>query len=143
MAITKLDVNNIAVSISTNLTTPAWKEIVCMEDHTLDGKTNVTKRKTRCGNLTFTDSPEWSVTNSGAANLTPATGTEASVQELATIFQDQTPFLVKLEHRTDPTKYYRSGQGLLTSYTETGKQGDAVGFDFTIDVDGDLDLLSA
>lgn len=139
MAITKLNVNEISLSISTNLVTPAYKKVVCAEDHSLEGSKNVNKRKTRCGPIVSADAPEYTLTNSGAANLTPDGTTEISLQELHTIFQSGSDILVKLEHTT-PANYYRQGLGSLTKFTETGKEGDVVGFDFTIEFTGLVDI---
>ena len=94
----------IGISISTNLVTPAWKEIVCSsEDITLDGSTEGgTTLTTRCGVLKTAGTASWQVTGSGVFNTTVG-GSEVSGNELVELFQDKTDILVKLEYTSDPT----------------------------------------
>lgn len=142
MAVETLKNNEIGVYISTDLVTPAYKEVVCGTDITVDSSKDINKKKSKCGTHTAVSEPEYTVSFGGVANLTPTALTEISAQELAVIDQSTTPVLVKVEHRTDPTKYHRSGQGYISSYTENLALDDTMDFDIEFAVDGDLDLTS-
>lgn len=227
--ITQIPANDVGLYISTNLTTPAYKEVVCAEDHNLEGSADVNKRKTKtCGTLVSIGAREFTLTGSGVANATPTTnpiatfgaitggslytngtytdvpltggtgtgatanitvagaavtvvtlvlpgygytvadalsalaaniggtgsgfeipvatlGTlaEVSVDEIFTIFQDATPVLFKLVHRTTPGLYYRQGRALFSAYSEALPEGEDVGYDYTLEVTGSgIDISS-
>ena len=141
MATNAIQGDLVALSISTNVTTPAYKEVVCSENSGLDGSADVNTKRTKCGVIKGVGPMAWTFTGSGAFNSIPG-GSAMSAQELVTAAQDQTPILVKLAHATDATIYYRQGQGIISSYSETANSGDVVSYDFTIDIEGDLDVLS-
>lgn len=142
MAVTKLDSNDIAVMISTDLVTPAYKEAVCGTDITLDGSVDINVVNTKCAKLKSISEPDYTISFGGVANTTPTTLSELSAQELALIFDAGDPVLVKLVHRTDPTKYYRQGQAYITSYTEDAPLDGVLSFDIEMGVDGVLDFAS-
>jgi hypothetical protein len=134
MAVETLEGSVVSLSISTNITTPDYKEMVCAEETSISGSRDINKRKTKCGTDVKISEPEYVVNGSGAAKKTPATG-ELSANELQSIFDNGTLVLVKV---TDDDGYTRIGQGYMTSYNETANEGEAVGFDFQIDIQGSV-----
>lgn len=134
----KIEGKLVGVWISTNLTTPAYKEIVCGQDTGLDGSKNITTLETKCGTLKTAGPANWQLTGSGVANSEPGTN-ELSADELIGIMQGDTQVLVKLVHATDTALYYRQGTGTMTAYSESGSVSDSITFDFTIEIDGNLD----
>lgn len=141
MATNAIQGDLVGVFYSTNLVTPAWKEIVCAENTGTDGSRDVNTRRTKCGVVKGYGPAAWTITGSGTHNHTPG-GSQGSADELATIFQDETPILVKVVHAVDDDLLYRSGQGQVTRFTESLNSGDPASFDFTIDIEGDLVLVA-
>lgn len=139
MAVTKIEGKFVSLEISTNLVTPAYKMVVCAEDSNLDGSTEVNTRDTKCGVYKTFGNTSWTLTGSGMANATPDSD-EVSADEILTIFQDGTPVLWKITHTTGDTIIYRQGQGTFSAYSETHPAADLVGFDYTLEVDGDVDI---
>lgn len=136
-----IDGSVINLEISTALVTPVWKTVVCStEDIGIAGATEGSNTvNTRCGVKKSKGRASWSISGSGAANRTVG-GTEMSADELLTLFQDKTDFLVRVQDDATPADYYRSGQGVLSEYNETSPIDGIVGFDFNIEVSGDLDI---
>lgn len=141
MALTKIEGKLVDVQISTNLVTPAWKKIVCSTDAGLDGSVDTTTVNTKCGVLKARGNVGWTFTGSGMVNQTPGVN-EISATEVATLFQDGTAILVKLAHVTTESIFYRSGQGTISAYSESAGVEDNVGYDFTIEIDGNLDFTA-
>lgn len=143
MALTKIEGSLIGTWISFDLVTPAWKEIVCAEESSgLTGGSTVNTRRTKdCGPLKSVAFDGWTMTGAGVANATP-TVTEVSADDLVTTTQDATKVLVKMAHKTDDDVYYRQGAGYFSAYSEEAPEGDAVGFDYTIEIDGNLTIVA-
>jgi hypothetical protein len=138
MAVTKILGKDVTLSISTNLVTPAYLAVVCAEDSTLDGSTEVNSRDTKCGVLKSFGNTSWTLTGSAVANTTPTVG-EMSADEVLTVFQDSTEVLFKLEDAAGGI--YRQGRGTFSAYSESHPSADLVAFDFTLEVDGDIDIV--
>lgn len=132
----------VGIYISTNLVTPAYKEIICAENTGLDGSRDVNSRRTKCGIKKGYGPVSWTMTGTGTHETVLGVN-QISAQELIGIVQNETDVLVKIAHVTDATLYYRQGQGQITSYSESANSGDPVTYDFTIDISGDLDITSA
>jgi hypothetical protein len=143
MALTKIDGSLVGLWISTNLVTPAWKEVVCAEEsHTLSGSATTTTRRTKtCGALRSVGFDGWTMTGAGVANTTP-TATEVSADDLLVLAQGATPVLVKMQSATGTGVYYRQGKGTFSAYSEDAPEGDALGFDYTIEIDGNLTIVA-
>lgn len=141
MAVETLKSNDIGVFISSDSGT-TWKEVVCGTDITIDSSKNINRKKSKCGTHTAASEPEYTVSFGGVANITPTALSEVSAQELAVLDAATSAIMVKVEHRTDPTKYHRSGTGYISSYTENLALDDTMDFDIEFAVDGDLDLTS-
>lgn len=137
MATNAIQGDLVGLFISTNLVTPAWKEIVCAENTGVDGSRDVNTRRTKCGVVKGFGPAAWTITGSGTHNSAPTTS-QVSAQALIDAFQAETPILVKVVHATDDALYYRDGTGQITKYTEGANTGDPLSFDFTIDIEGDL-----
>jgi len=132
--------NVLGLWISTNLTVPAWKEIVCGTDIGLDGSKDVTTTRTKCGVIKSAGDTSWTITGSGVANHTPLTG-EVSADELIAVMQGTTDVLVRYQDDTTPANMYRGGQGIMTAYSENAGTDDPVVFDFTIELNGALTIV--
>jgi hypothetical protein len=141
MAITKIEGKLVKLEISTNLVTPAYKMVVCAEDSTLDGSTDVNTRNTKCGVFKSNGNVSWTLSGSGVANATPDSD-ELSADEILTLFQDSTNVLWKLTHETGDTIIYREGQGFFSAYSEGHPADDLVGFDYTLEVDGTIEIAA-
>lgn len=142
MATTKIEGKLVTLEISTNLVTPAYKMVVCAEDSSLSGSTEVNSRDTKCGVFKSFGNTSWTLEGSGVANATPEAD-EVSADEILTIFQDSTPVLWKITHTSGDTVIYRQGEGTFSAYSETHPATDLVGFDYTLEVDGDIDISAA
>jgi hypothetical protein len=136
----KIEGKLVGAFISTNLVTPAWKEIVCGQDTGIDGSKNITTLETKCGTLKTAGPANWQLTGSGVANTTPDSD-EISADDLIDIMQGSGQVLVKLVHATTAALYYRQGTGTMTAYSESGSVSDSITFDFTIEIDGNLDIV--
>lgn len=143
------DVNNsidgkvVLLAISTNIVTPAYKDVVCSQgdigvNGTLTGGSEI---PTRCGLKRAPGTAGWEVSGSGVANTVLSTD-EMSINEMAALFQSQASFLVRVQDDTTPANYYRQGQGTLSDYKETSSIDGVVGFDFTVAISGELDLVA-
>lgn len=141
MAVETLKSNEVGVYISTDGGTTK-KEIVCGTDITIDSSKNITRKKHKCGSAAAVSEPEYTISFGGVANLTPTIASEVSAQELAVLDADTTAITVIVQHRTDPTKYYRSGLGYISSYTENLPLDDTMDFDIEFAVDGAMELTS-
>lgn len=142
MATTTIDSNDVALYISTNLTTPSYKEIVCAKDHNLDTSKDVNTVKTKtCGPLVSAGATTVKIGGSGVASTTPESD-ELSADDVAVLNDASTPVLVKLEHRTDPTKYYRAFQGIFTSYSENLPVDGTVDFDYELTSQGTITYVA-
>ena len=133
----------IGIAISTDLETPAYKDIVCSS-----GDINVTGSTeggatvvTRCGIAKAPGRAGWVISGEGVHNSNVAALTEMSANELAVLFQAKTPVLVRVQHTT-PASYYRQGQGTITDYEEVSSVDGFITFTFTIDISGDLDVTA-
>lgn len=132
----------VILSISTDIVTPAYKDVVCSIDNGITGSRNVTTTETKCGTSKAGGSPSYTVTGSLSANSAPG-ATEMSADDLQALFDSGDDFLWKLAHSTTPTEYYRQGQGFFSSYNETANIGDDVKADFVIEVTSAIDADSA
>lgn len=138
MAITKIAGKLVKLQISTDGGT-TFKTVVCAEDSNLDGSTEVNSRDTKCGVLKSFGNTSWTLTGSGVANATPE-ATEVSADEILTMFQDTTTVNFKITHDTGDTIIYRTGAGSFSAYSESHPSADLVDFDYTLEVDGDIDI---
>jgi hypothetical protein len=129
----------VILSISTNLVTPAYKDVVCSIDNGITGSRNVTTTETKCGTSKAGGSPSYTVTGSLSANSAPGVS-EISADDLQILFDSGAEFLWKMAHLTTPGDYYRSGQGFFSSYNETANNGDDVKADFVIEVTSAVDV---
>lgn len=137
----KIASNDVLLAISTNLDTPAYKDVVCGQDINIDWSKDVTVLRTKCGVAKSAGEPSITITGTGIANTSPG-GTELSADELAAIMQGTADVLVRIQDETTPANYYRQGQGLMTAYGEDAALDGSVTFDFTIEISGSLDLVS-
>lgn len=141
MALTKIPGNLIDFQISTNTVTPAWKKIVCGTDASLDGSVDTTSVPTKCGTLKARGSVSWTASGSAVANQTPGTN-EISVSDVATMFQAGTIVAWKMTHITTESIFYSSGVGTFSAATITAGVEDNLAFDWTLEVDGDVDFTA-
>lgn len=140
MAVTanSLKGKEVFIHISTNLVTPAYSVLVCQINGGLSGSRDVNTQSTKCGVAKAGGEPNYQVTGSLAANTAPGTG-EISADDLIALFESGDSFLFKLAHTT-PANYYRAGTGFLSNYSETANDGETVNADFTIEVEGGIDI---
>lgn len=136
-----LDGSAVLLSISTNLTTPVYKTLVCAINNGLKGTRNVTSKSSKCGTAKSAGEPNYTLDGSFVANKTPLS-TEMSHEAMIALFDSGADFLFKLADAVTPTNYFRQGQGFLSSYNETANNEDTVDGDFTIEVKGSPDFTS-
>lgn len=129
-----IDGKIVELKISTNLTTPSYKSVVCSIDNGLTGSSNVQTTDTKCGQAKSRGTSNRTVTGSLAANTAPGIG-EMSADDMDALFTSGASFLWQL---TDGADYTRTGEGFLSAYNETANNGDVVKADFTIEVKGDV-----
>lgn len=127
--------------ISTNTTTPAYSILVCQINGGLSGSRDVNTQSTKCGTAKAGGEPNYTVTGSLAANTDPDTG-EISADALIALFDSGDSFLFKIAHETTPANIYRQGTGFFSSYNETYNDGEVVTADFTIEVEGGIDITA-
>ena len=139
MAVTKIEGKLVLVQISTNTVVPSYSTIVCATDSSLDGSNDVTRTKTKCGDLVSVSDTAWSLTGSGIASATPGAG-ELSIDELIAIMENGAEVLVKVAHATDTSIIYRQATAVPVSYTETHNEGELVSFDYGFEISGNLDI---
>lgn len=132
---------DVGISISTNLVTPAYKLAVCRINGGLSGTRDVQTQSTTCGVSKSAGEPNYTITGSIMVNTSPG-GSELSHEELIALFDSGDDFLFKVEHST-PADYYRQGTGFLSNYSETYNDGENVLAEFTIEVQGTIDVTSA
>jgi hypothetical protein len=142
MALTKIDGSLVGLWISTDGGT-TWKEVVCAEEsHTLSGSSTTNTRRTKtCGPIRSTAFDGWTMSGAGVANTTPESD-EVSADDLIVLMQGATEVDVKMAHSTDDGLYYREGTGSFSAYSEDAPEGDAVGFDYTIEISGNLTVVA-
>jgi hypothetical protein len=132
---------DVLLSISTNTETPAYSVLVCQINGGLAGTRDVQTTTTKnCGTAKSGGSPNYTVTGTLLANTTPGVG-ELSADDLLALFESGDSFLFKFAHSTTPADLYRQGAGFFSSYSETYNDGENVSADFTIEVEGSLDLV--
>lgn len=141
-AANKISSNDVLLAISTNLETPAYKDVVCGQDIDIDWSKDITTLKTKCGTVKAAGEPSVTITGTGVANTTPG-GSEISADDIAGIMQGNSDVLVRVQDETTPANYYRQGQGTMTAYSESAPLDGAITFDFTIEVSGSLELAPA
>lgn len=130
--------NLVRLSISTNLETPAYLDLVCTIDKGLSMSRDVTTTVTDCGTSKAGGASNSTITGSLEANTAPE-ATEMSSEELLALMLSGDTFLWKMAHMSTPADYYRAGTGFLSAYNETANTTDSVKADFTIEVIGDVD----
>lgn len=140
MAVTTIDGELIGLWVSAD-SGVTYKEIVCAEDQSLEGTRTTTTRVTKCGSLKSKGPASWSMPFAGVASTTPES-TQISADELISYFQNGTTLMFKFEHATDETILHRSGSGFLSGYTEEYPAEDYVGFNGTVEIEGDLTLVA-
>lgn len=136
-----MDAKLVALSISTNLVTPAYKEVICATDTGLSGDTDISTVDTKCGLKKSPGSTNWTMNVSGVADLAPG-GSQMSANDLITLAQNGTRFLVKVADTGGTPTYYRQGEAFFSSYNETANNGESVSFDATLEIDGDVDTTA-
>lgn len=141
MATNEIQGDVVGLFLSTNLVTPAWKEVVCAENTGLDATRDVNTKRVKCGVIKGFGPPAYSISGSGAFNSAPS-GTQVSSNEILGYMDAETPVLVKIAHITSGSIIYREGQGQITKLTEGFNSGDVVVFDFTVDISGGLTLVA-
>jgi hypothetical protein len=141
MALTKIPGNLVDFQISTALVTPVWKKIVCGTDASLDGSVDTTSVATKCGTLKARGSVSWTASGSAVANQTPGAN-EVSVSEVSTMFQAGTQVRFKMAHVTTESIFYAEGQGTFSAATLSAGVEDNLSFDWTLEVDGDIDFTA-
>jgi hypothetical protein len=142
MATNEIQGDLVGLFISTVLVSPLttdFKEVVCAENSGLDGSADVNTRRTKCGVVKGVGPMGWTVTGTGTNNSAPGTN-QISANTLVSLAQNQTPVLVKMVHATTSSLYTRIGQGIISRYAESANAGDPLGFDFTIDISGNMTL---
>jgi hypothetical protein len=137
-----LNANNIKgdeviLSISTNLDTPAYLDIVCSIDNGLSMSRDITTTVTKCGTDKAGGAANSTITGSFVANTDPESD-EMSADALIALMDSGDNFLFKMAHVDTPANYYRQGTGFFSAYNETANANDSVKGDFTIDVVGSL-----
>lgn len=132
-----------AMWISTDAGT-TWKQIVCSTGDIVVRGTQTTgaETATRCGTHKAPGTSGWEMSGAGAGNSSISAGTEVSINELATLFQNNTSFKVRVRNETDPTDYYRSGDAYFSAYEETSAIDGFTGFTFTAPINGNLVLVA-
>lgn len=144
------DVNNsvfgsvLTIAISTNLVTPAWKNIVCSTgrigvDGTTEGGSTVT---TRCGTARSAGRAGYTIPFEGLHNKTVSSTTEVSANDIAALFQNGTQIRVRIQDEGTPANYYREGTGLITEFADGGEADGFVTFSGSIAISGNLDLIA-
>jgi predicted secreted protein len=126
--------------VSTDLVTPAWKTMICVETLTVDWNTPINKRPTRCGTKVGIGVVEITMTGSSVADDAPS-GTEISHKEMEGFLANGTPVLVKAAHATTPAKYFVSGTGYFSSLGENMPTDDMLDFTWQFDMTGTVDLV--
>lgn len=132
----------VTLSISTNLVTPAYKDVVCAINNGLSSSADVTTVDTKCGSSKARGSASYTLDGSFVANHTPG-GSEMSADDLIALMDSGANFLFKMEDTGTPANYYRAGTGFFSSYNETANNKENVQGDFTIEVIGSVDSTSA
>lgn len=126
--------------ISTDLVTPAWKEMICLEALSVAWATAVNKRKTRCGTKIGISPTEITVTGTTVADDAPS-GSQVSHKEIEGWMNLGTQVLVKAAHATTPAKYFMSIAGYFTSNNEDFPTDDLFSFNWQFDGTGTVDLV--
>lgn len=134
-----MDSKLVALSISTNLVTPSYKEVVCATDTGLNMDVDVSTVDTKCGVKKSPGSANITMNISGVAEFAP-TSTQMSANTLFDLGQNGTRFLVKIADTAVTPTYYRQGEAFFSSYNETANNGEQVSFDATLEIDGDVDI---
>ncbi len=131
----------VILSISTDLTTPAYKAVVCSSDDiTLSGGTEAaTTIVTRCGTAKTAGTPSYSLNFAGLHNSLVTAASELSGNELAALKASGASFLWKMAGAV-PADFYRQGTGVLGTYDETAPMDGFARFSGTIEVSGVVDL---
>jgi hypothetical protein len=124
--------------ISTNLVTPDWKTLICVETVNVNWASAVNKRPTRCGVKVGVADPEVVMTGQSVSDDAPGAA-EVSHLQMQGFIKDTTPVLVKAAHVTTPAKYFVSGTGYLTSLDESAQEGEALDFSWQFDITGIID----
>lgn len=143
------DVNNsvfgsvVTLAISTNLVTPAYKDIVCSTGNiglasTSEGGATVV---TRCGVAKAPGRAGYNITFEGLHNTAVTSGSEVSANELAALNDSKAKFLARVQDETTPANYYRQGTGTISDYSEDAAVDGFVTFRGTIEISGVLDLV--
>jgi hypothetical protein len=143
MATNEIQGDLVGLFISTVLTSPTtsdWKEVVCADNTGVEGSRDVNTRRTKCGIVRGFGPAAWRITANGTHNSAPGTN-QISGATLTSMFQDETPLLIKVQHATTTSLYTRQGLGQITSYSENANAGDALGYELTIDVSGKFTLV--
>jgi hypothetical protein len=125
---------DVILSISTNLVTPAYLDVVCSINNGITGSSNVQTLDTKCGQAKARGTSNRTVTGNFALNTAPGV-TEMS-EEMETLYESGADFLWKLDDGAD---YYRQGTGFLSTYNETANTGEVAQADFVIEVKGAVD----
>ena len=138
----KINSNDVILSISTDLESEDFKDVVCGQDIDIDWSKDITTLKTKCGTVKAAGEPSVTITGTGVANTNPG-GSEISADEIAAIMQGSSDVLVRVQDENTPANYFRQGQGTMTAYSESAPLDGALTFDFTIEVSGALELVAA
>lgn len=87
--------SELILSYSTNLVTPSYKVVVCKKSASLDASRSVNSEETDCGVFKTFGPANYKINITGMVDTQPDAG-EGSWTELLTLFDANTPVLVKL-----------------------------------------------
>jgi hypothetical protein len=125
-------------SYSTNLTTPAYKDVVCKKSASLNGTRNVTTEETDCGIYKAFGPSTYKIDFTGIVDITPD-ATEGSWTELLGLFDANTAILSKFA--TTGNEPYITGTSKISSLTLSADSPSAmVSFSATVEIYGTVDI---
>lgn len=128
------------LKLSTDGTT--YKEVVCEIGNTYNRERSTNSVETKCyGGVARVSvgAKSGTIDFTGLFETQPSS-TQISAEEVQDYFENATYVYFKLETPSGGADRYRQGRGYITSTTEDAQIGENVTIDFTLVIDGDVDL---
>lgn len=129
----------VTIEISTNLTTPSWKVLVCREDVTVTLGGDINRRNTACGQVIGLGPTTFAASGTAVAETAPTSG-QISMEDIIALKVNRTPVLVQVWDNGTGAALYVSSSAYFGDLSIGVPVDNAVDFDFSLEGYGAVDI---
>ena len=139
MGSTKYLGKNVALELDVSMTeTPDWEVVVCMTNNGLDGSREQIDANSKCGSDQLGGDKTDTASFEGFFVTNPDAGIQVTMNTMRDIYDAGDVHHFRFISADDGATVYREFNGTITTYNETFNNGEAVGYNGTISISGDV-----